>query len=137
MKTKIKDTALSSFHTYNNNVPQHLTKGEFDALTNISKNKQTVIQISGQGNSIVIFDRGKYIKKMENFSRDPSKFQKTAVKDNNLFNFITSQVKSIDKIYKKLIHPNSMSEQTRRHLKLVGTRPEIICGSIKVHKKMC
>ena len=38
IKTKTKDIALSSFRIYNNNVPQHLSKGEFNAL-----NKQIVI----------------------------------------------------------------------------------------------
>ena len=33
-KTKTKDVALSSFCTYNNNVPQHLLKGELDPQTN-------------------------------------------------------------------------------------------------------
>ena len=28
IKTETKDIALSSFRTYNNNVPQHLSKGE-------------------------------------------------------------------------------------------------------------
>ena len=32
IKTKTKDIELSSFCTYNNNVPQHLSKGEYDAL---------------------------------------------------------------------------------------------------------
>ena len=32
IKTKTKDIALPSFRTYNNNVPQHLSKGEFDPL---------------------------------------------------------------------------------------------------------
>ena len=67
MKTKIKNIALSSFRIYNNNVPQHLSKGEFDALKNLSQNKQIVIQKSDKGNSIVIVDRDKYIEKMENF----------------------------------------------------------------------
>ena len=31
IKTKTKDIALSSFRTYNNNMPQHLSKEEFDA----------------------------------------------------------------------------------------------------------
>ena len=31
-KTKTKDIALSSFRTYNNSVPQHLSKGESNAL---------------------------------------------------------------------------------------------------------
>ena len=63
-KTKTKD---SSFRIYNKNVPQYLSKREFDALKNLSQNKQIVIQKSDKGNSIVIVDRDKYIEKMENF----------------------------------------------------------------------
>ena len=37
--TKTKDIALSSFHTYNKNLPQHLLKGEIDALKHLSQNK--------------------------------------------------------------------------------------------------
>ena len=32
IKTRIKDTALSSFRDYDANVPQHLSKEEFEAL---------------------------------------------------------------------------------------------------------
>ena len=46
---------------------------------------------------------------MENFLSDQSKFQKTAVKDDNFLNFITGQEKRIDKIYKRLFDSNSMS----------------------------
>ena len=116
-------------------MPQHLSKGEFDALKNLSQNKQFVIQKSDKGNSIVIVDRVKYIEKMENFLSDQSKFQKITIKDDNLLNFITSQQKRIDKIYKKLVDSNSMYEETRRHLKPVGTRPGIMYGSCKVHEK--
>ena len=72
---------------------------------------------------------------MESFLSDQSKFQKTAVKDNNFLNFITSQEKRINKICKKLADSNSMSEETPRHLKPVGTRPGIMYGSWKMHKK--
>ena len=72
---------------------------------------------------------------MENFLSDQSKFQTIAVKDDNFLYFITNQEKRIDKIYKKLVDSNSMSEETRRHLKAVGTRPGIMYGSCEVHKK--
>ena len=68
---------------------------------------------------------------MENFLSDESKFQKITLKDDNFLNFITSQ----DKIYKKLVDSNSMYEETRKHLKPVGTRPGIMYGSCKVYKK--
>ena len=38
-KTKTNVIALSSFRTYNNNVPQHLSKEEFDVLKNLRINK--------------------------------------------------------------------------------------------------
>ena len=71
---------------------------------------------------------------MENLLSDQSKFQKTMIKDDDHLNFLTSQKKRIDKIYKKLVDSNNMSEETRRHLKPVGTRPGIMYGSCKVHK---
>ena len=98
--------------------------------------EQIVIQKFGKGYSIVIAERDKYIEKMENFLSDQGKFKKTAVKDDNFRNFITSQEKRIDKIFKKLVDSNSMSEETRRHLKLVGTKSVIMHGSCKVLKKV-
>ena len=73
---------------------------------------------------------------MENVLSDQSKFQKIALKDSNLLNFITNQQKCIDKIYRKLVDSSSMSEETRKHLKPVGTRPGIMCGSCKVDKNV-
>ena len=61
--------------------------------------------------------------------------QKTAIKDDNFLNFVTRQEKPIDKIYKKLVNSNNMSEETRGHLKPMWTKPGIIYGSCKVHKK--
>ena len=41
----------------------------------------------------------------------------------------------MDKIYKKLVDSNTISKKTQRHLKPVGTRPGIMSGSWKGHKK--
>ena len=57
---------------------------------------------------------------MENFLSDQSKFQKIALKDDTFLNFIISQEKRIDKIYKRFADSNLMSEETRKHRKLVG-----------------
>ena len=83
-----------------------------------------------------IFERyfGEIFENMENFLSDQSKFHKTDVKNDNFFNFITSQEKRIGKIYKKLVDSNSMSEETQRHLKPVRTRPGIMHSSCKVYK---
>ena len=72
---------------------------------------------------------------MENFLSDQSKFHKIALKDDNFLHFITSKEKRIAEIYKKLVDSDSMSEETRKHLKPVGTRPGVMCVSCKVYKK--
>ena len=50
-------------------------------------------------------------------------------------NFVTSQEKRIDKIYRTLVDSDSMSEEIWKYVKPVGTRPGILYGSCKVHKK--
>ena len=70
---------------------------------------------------------------MKIFLNDQSNVQKTTVIDDKFLNFITNQEKRINKTYKKLIASNSLSEETQRHLKPVGTRPGIVYGSGKVH----
>ena len=91
--------------------------------------------LTDRGNTIVTIDRDKYIEKMESFLSDQSKYQKTAVKYENFFNFITSQNKHIDENYKKLVDSSSMSEETQRNLKSVETRARILYGSCKELKK--
>ena len=46
IETKTMDIALSSFSTYNNNVPHYLSNGKPDALKNLSQNKHILIQKS-------------------------------------------------------------------------------------------
>ena len=64
VKTKTKETALSSFRQYNKNPQQNLSNEELAALTNLSKSKDIVIQKSDKGNSVVIVDKDTYIKRM-------------------------------------------------------------------------
>ena len=66
VKKKTKETALSSFKQYNENSQQCLSKEELIVLTNLSKNKDIVIQRSDKGNSVVTVDKDTYIKRMEN-----------------------------------------------------------------------
>ena len=70
VKTKTKETALSSFRQYNKSPQQNISKEELAALASVSKNKDIVIQKSDKGNSVVIVDRETYIKRMENLLSD-------------------------------------------------------------------
>ena len=92
-KTKNKETALSSFRQYNKNPQQSLSKEELAALTNLSKNKDMVIQKSDKGNSVVIVDKDTYIKRMENLLRGQRKFEKVTLKSDAFLNFVVNQEK--------------------------------------------
>ena len=110
VKTKAKETALSSFRQYKilKNPQQNLSKEELVALTNLSKNKDIVIQKSDKGKSAVIVDKDTYIKRMENLLSDHRKFEKVTLKNDAFLNFIISQEKRIDTIFKNLVDSNSM-----------------------------
>ena len=75
---------MSSFRIYQKNVPQYLSKREFDALKNFPQNKHIIIRKSVSGSSIAIVDIDKYIKDMDNFLGDQSQFQKITVKADHL-----------------------------------------------------
>lgn len=53
---------MFSFRNYNNRLPQHLSNKELHVLQNLFQNKKTIIQISGEGNFIVLVNRGSYTK---------------------------------------------------------------------------
>ena len=90
VKIRAKEAALSSYRNYNNNVPQHLSKEEFLALQNLRKNKNTVIQKSDKGNSIVVVDKADYL----NLLNDTPKFEKINLKNDKILNFVINQDKT-------------------------------------------
>ena len=113
VNAKTKEAALSFYRYYNNNVPNNnLSKEVFIALQNLSKNKNLIIQKSHKGNSVVIVDREDYIKKMNDILNDKKKFWRINMKDNTLLNFAINQEKYVDKLRKKRVESNSMTEKT-------------------------
>ena len=107
-KAKTKEAALSSCWTYNSSVSQNLSKDEFIAFLNLSKNKDLIIQKSDKENSVVTVDRHDYIKKMENIWSDQNKFTRVNLKDNILLNFAVIQEKRVDQVLKNLFDSNRM-----------------------------
>ena len=91
LKTKTKETAFSSFREYNKNLQQNLSKEELTALTNLSKNKDIIVQKSDKGNSVVIVDKDTYIKRMENLLSDQRKFEKVTLKNYAFLNSVVNQ----------------------------------------------
>ena len=61
IKTRIKDTALTSFRNYNANVSQHLSNEEFEARKALTKNCNLVIQRADKDNSVVTVKKDVYL----------------------------------------------------------------------------
>ena len=72
--------------------------------------------------------------KIENLLNDTRKFEKINLKNDGILDFAINQEKRVENILKKLVASNSISEETRRSLKPVGTRPGIMYRLCKVHK---
>ena len=60
--------------------------------------------------------------------------KKSDLQNNGILNFAVNQEKRVDNTLKKLVASNSISEETRRSLKPVGTRSGITYGLRKVHE---
>ena len=102
VKAKTKEEALSSYGSFNNNVPENLSKEEFIALKNISKNKDLIIQKSDKSNSAVIVDM-QDTKKMDDILSGYKKFSKVSLKHDTFLNFAINQEKHLHKVFKKLV----------------------------------
>ena len=135
VKTKTKESTWSSFRQNNKNPQQNLSKEELTALTNLSKNKDIIIQKSDKGNSVVIVDKDTYIKRMENLLSDQRKFEKVTLKNDAFLNFVVNQEKRIDNIFKNLGDCNSMWKEMRKFVNPEGTRTDIMDRNCKVHKE--
>ena len=60
--------------------------------------------------------------------------KKINLKNDGILNFAINPEKRVDNILKQLVASNSISQETRRSLKPVGTRRGIMYGVCKVHK---
>ena len=94
-------------------------------MTNLSKNKDIVIEKSDKGNSVIIVDKETYNKRMENLFSDQTKFERVTLKNDALLNFVVNQEKRIDTVFKKLVHSISMPKEIYNKLKL----GQVLCMS--------
>ena len=136
LKAKIKDCALSSFKLYNEKGSvSSLNKDEINALKELSKNKDLIIQKSRKGNSIVLVNKSDYIDKMYNILSDSKKFVKSSVDDKHL-NFIIGIEKKLTDLPKELKASEAISETDYKKLKSRSSSFGVLYGLCKTHKKV-
>ena len=137
LKGRIKDSALSSFISYNkNSAPLNLTKEEFASLKSLSKNDSLIIQKSDKGNSIAIINKDGYLQKIRNVLSDSSKFSEICITKEKHLNFLINIEKQITDLLRQL-HPSQVISDTEyKKLKPRGSRFGILYGLCKIPKNL-
>ena len=75
MKSRLKDSAFTSFWLYNYISKVNLTKIEKLLLNNLDNNKNIPIQKSDKGNSVVLLDKDKYLEGLSKLLNNITKFE--------------------------------------------------------------
>ena len=135
MKSKILDTAFSSFDSFNKNkMRSNLSKEELKALHNLRKQKHLVIQKADKGNTVVITEKNAYINKMKEIVSDTTKFEQINIEEDKQLNFLLKSEKKVIDLIKRLENEGKISEKEYELIYSRGSRPGILYGSPKVHK---
>ena len=66
---------------------------------------------------MIIIDRHDYIKKIGNILSDQNKFTNVNLKDDTSWNFASNQKKGIEKVLKKLVESDSVTEKKKKNRK--------------------
>ena len=69
----------------------NISKEEHASLKGLSANKDLIIQKSDKVNSVVLFNRNNYIKRLNEMLPDTSKFKKINIKPGKKVNFLLQQ----------------------------------------------
>ncbi|XP_057293116.1 uncharacterized protein LOC130621786 [Hydractinia symbiolongicarpus] len=72
---------------------------------------------------------------MEEILSDSSKFRKLSLPSDNLLNFTIGEERKITNVYKALLKSGGLSEANYNKFRPVGSKPGILYGLCKVHKK--
>ncbi len=137
VKTRVKDTALSSFHSFNpKSTPCPIPKAELDALKELSKVENLVIQKADKGNCVVLLDRPDYDAKMADILNDTSKFQLLSVAPGKELNHILAQERKLIKTL-NILKKNKFDRNLYSKLAPSGSQPGRMYGLGKVHKPGC
>ena len=132
IKSGLKNAAYSSLHRYNSCIPTSaLSKSEFLALKQLSKNKQLVIQKADKGNSVVLLNRTDYIQKMNSIVSDRTKFIPLDIKKGKELSFMEKCERTIRSI---LDDVTGLTPLTLTGLQPSGSRPGRLYGLSKIHK---
>ena len=88
VKSRLRDSAYSSFKQVSRISDKNLSREEVKALNNLVKNKDLVIEKACKGNNIAILNRSDYISKLIKILEDTSKFKRLNIEEEKALNHL-------------------------------------------------
>ena len=134
IKSRLRDSAFSSYKDTSKTFEKNLPKAEFDALKILLKNKDIIVQKADKGNTVVILNRKDYVCKMKNILNDSSKFHKVYIDHDKILNHLIHMENRVTDVLKNLRDKKEISSEQYKDLSPSGSRPGIMYGLAKVHK---
>ena len=135
IKSKLRDTAFSSFTSFDKDKPKNnLTKAELHAANSLKQNNDIIIQKADKSNTVVIIDKDAYQAKMKSLISYPSKFKKLDIKNDKHLNFILDKERKLKDILKPLYDKGCLTKSQYLKICPSGSKPGILYGQAKVHK---
>ena len=134
IKSRLRDSAFSSYKDTGKTFEKNLPKAEFDALKILLKNKDLIVQKADKGNAVVILNRKDYVCKMKNILNDSSKFDKVYIDHDKILNHLVHMENRVTDVLKNLRDKKEISIEQYKNLSPSGSRPGIMYGLAKVHK---
>ena len=135
-KSRLKDSVHTSFRSYNYNTEINLTKNEQLALSNLSNDKNIIIQKSNKGNNVVLLDKDKYLEGIYKILNNNPKFETLQFDHDKELNYVLNLEKKIMNVLKDLKKKEEITEVDYNHLYSCGSPPGILYGMAKLHKPM-
>ena len=135
VKTRLKNIAFSTFELTKRQLESNLSLEEQKALKQLSRQKDIIIQKADKGNTVVIIDKNTYNNKINDILKDTTKFRELKIKPGKELNYIVNLEKKLRDVYKRLLESGHLDKNTYDKIKPEGSRPGILYGLCKVHKK--
>ena len=112
IKSKLLETAFFSYNFFERKRPaSNLSESELNALENLTKNKNLVIQKADKGNTVVITNKNGYKNKIKDILSDSTKFKKLEFGDNKQLNFLINSEKKLKDIIKPLYQKECLTKK--------------------------
>ena len=131
VKSRLKDIALRNYYQFRPNISKHQQR-LVSALKKLSMNKDLIITKPDKSRGVVLINRSEYTTKMNSILEDSSKFveiqddtYKTILKHEDRNNRLINQLHKLEII----------DNDTRIKLRATGSRPGVMYGLPKLHKK--